>query len=74
MSAHTATSAVYPYIHALTKSKPTTSCTTASVASAIYHRGSVINILAKSMRRRTIELQFLMILYRNVKVTYSKSI
>jgi len=46
--------AVYPYVHTLIKSKLTTSCTTASVERAVYQSGGVINILAKSLRRRTI--------------------
>jgi len=37
----------------------TTSCTTASVERAVYQDGGVINILAKSLRRRTVELQLL---------------
>jgi len=37
----------------------TISCTTAYVERAVYQDGSVINILAKSLQRRTIELQLL---------------
>jgi len=37
----------------------TTSCTTASVERAVYQDGDVINLLAKSLWRRTIELQLL---------------
>jgi len=33
------------------------SCTTASMERAVYQDGGVSNILAKSMRRRMIELQ-----------------
>ena len=49
-------------VHTLTKSMLTTSCTTASVQRAVYQDGGVINILAKSLRRRTIELQLLWLL------------
>jgi len=35
----------------------TTSCTTASVERAVYQDDGIINILEKSLRRRTIELQ-----------------
>jgi len=51
---HTVMRAVYPYVHTLIKSKLTTSCTTASVERAVYQSGGVINVLAKSLRRRTI--------------------
>jgi len=37
----------------------TTSCTNASVERAVYQDGGVINILAMSLWRRTIELQLL---------------
>jgi len=37
-------------------------CTTVSVECTVYQDGSVINILAKSLRRRTIELQLLWLL------------
>jgi len=70
---HTEMRAVYPYVHTLTKSMLTTSCTTACICGALSIKdGSVINILAKSLRRRTIELQLLITLHRNVKVNYSK--
>ena len=46
-------------LHTLIKSMLTTSCTIASVECAVYQDGGVINILAKSLRRRTIELQLL---------------
>ena len=55
----TAMGAVYPYVHTLLKSMLTTSCTTASVEHGVYQDGGVINILAKSLRRRTVELQLL---------------
>jgi len=38
------------------KSMLTTSCTTASVEHAVYQHDGVINVVAKSLRRRTIEL------------------
>ena len=41
------------------KSMLTTSCTTASVERVVYQDRGVINILEKSVRRRTIELQLL---------------
>ena len=37
----------------------TTSCTTVIVERAVYQDAGVINILAKSLRKRTIELQLL---------------
>ena len=58
----TAMRAVYPNIRTLIKSMLTTSCTTASVERAVYQDGGFINILAKSLRRRTIELQLLWLL------------
>jgi len=51
--------AVYPNEHIMMKSMLTTICTTASVERAVYQDGGVTNILAKSLRRRTIELQLL---------------
>jgi len=59
----TAMRAVYPNVHTLIKSMLTTSCTTASVEHAVYQDGGVTNILAKSLRRRTIELQLLGLLF-----------
>jgi len=66
---HTTRRAVYPYVHALIKSKLTISCTTASVERCLSKMadrhlyitfvGGVINMLAKSLWRRTIELQLL---------------
>ena len=53
----TAVRAVYPNVHTLIKSMLTISYTTASVERAVYQDGGVTNILAKSLRRRTIELQ-----------------
>jgi len=44
------------------KSMLTISCTNASVERAVYQDGGVTNMLAKSLRRRTIELQFLWLL------------
>ena len=58
----TAMRAVYPNAHTLIKSMLTTSCTTASVERAVYQDGGVMNILAKSLRRRSIELQLLRLL------------
>jgi len=49
--------AVYPNVHTLIKSMQTTDYTTASVEQAVHQDGGVINILAKSLRRRTIEMQ-----------------
>jgi len=37
-------------------------CTTASVECAVYQDGGVINILAMSLRKRTIEVQLLWLL------------
>ena len=54
--------AVYPNVHTLIKSMLTTSCTTATVERGVCQDGGVINILAKSLRRRTIELQVLWLL------------
>jgi len=54
--------AIYPNVHTLIKSMLTTSCTTASVERTVYQDGGVTNILAKSLRRRTIELQLLWLL------------
>jgi len=51
--------AVYPKVYILIKSMLTISYTTASVERAVYQDAGVINILAKSLRRRTIELQVL---------------
>jgi len=51
--------AVYPNVHTLIKLMLTSNCTTASVERAVYQDGGVINILAKSLLRRTIELQLL---------------
>ena len=51
--------AAYQNVLTLIKSKLTISCTTASVEHAVYQDGGVTNILAKSLRRRTIELQLL---------------
>ena len=56
---HTAMRAVYPHVHTLIKSMLTTSYTTAFVERAVYQDGGVINILAKSLQRRTMELQLL---------------
>ena len=58
----TAMRAVYPIGHTLLKSMLTTNCTTASVERAVDQDGGVINILAKSLQRRTIELQLLWLL------------
>jgi len=44
------------------KSMLTTSCTNASVERAVYQDGGITNILTKSLRRRTAELQFLWLL------------
>jgi len=57
----TAMRAVYSYVHTLIKSMITISCTTASVERCVsrwYYKG-IINILVKSLLRRTIELQLL---------------
>jgi len=71
---HTAMRAVYPYLHTLIKSKLNQLHNCICGALSIKD-GGVINIFAKSLRKRTIELQIaLMILHCNVKVTYSKSI
>jgi len=51
--------AAYQNVLTLIKSKLTISYTTASVEHAVYQDGSVTNILAKSLRRRTVELQLL---------------
>jgi len=58
----TAMRAVYPHVHTLIKSMLTTSCTIATVERGVYQDGGVLNILAKSLRRRTVELQLLWLL------------
>ena len=69
----TAMRAVYPNVYTVIKSMLTTSCTTASVECAVYQDGGVINILAKSLRRRAIAIA-LITLHHNVKVNYSINI
>jgi len=51
--------AVYPNVRTLIKSMLTTSCTTAFGSALSIKDGGVVNILAKTLRRRTIELQLL---------------
>jgi len=65
--------AVYPNVYTVIKSMLTTSCTTVSVECAVYQDGGVINILAKSLRRRAIAIA-LITLHHNVKVNYSINI
>jgi len=54
--------AVYPNVHILINSKLRISCTTVSVERAVCQDSGVTNILAESLRRRTIGLQLLWLL------------
>jgi len=65
--------AVYPNVYTVIKSMLTTSCTIASVECDVYQDGGVINILAKSLRRRAIAIA-LINFHRNVKVKHSINI
>jgi len=47
------------HVHTFLKWMLTTSCATAFVERAVDQDGGVINILAKSLRRKTIKLQLL---------------